>query len=203
MVQKPCSNCGDIVERPPSRMPDGNDVYCSRDCMKGKNYVQKPCSTCGKTVERYPSQMSDGDVYCSRSCINKGRTPHNKTEIYVECQICGKEIRERPCENRVACSQECYAEYSSEVMSGRYNHNWKEYAPFHTDFLGYERCVAVDEVVKIHRLAAVAWFGFDAVVNKDVHHENNIPWDNREENLIPMDKSEHMRLHENWKHTLT
>jgi len=49
--------------------------------------------------------------------------------------------------------------------------------------------------VRIHRLAAVAWYGFDEVVGKDVHHKNNIPWDNREENLEPMTPSEHMEHH--------
>jgi hypothetical protein len=50
-------------------------------------------------------------------------------------------------------------------------------------------------MVKIHRLAAVAWFGYEAVVGKDVHHVSGIPWDNREDNLEPLDPSEHRRRH--------
>ena len=195
MEKRPCTKCGKIVERYPSRMPDG-DVYCSRTCLKGKNKQEKPCAKCGDIVKRYPSQMPDGDVYCSNSCAKKGWTPVNKTENYVKCQICNKDIRERPSEKRVVCSRECYAKYSSECMSGRNNHNWKEQTHFHTDYLGYERAVSTkNESIKIHRLASVAWFGFDNTVNKHIHHKNNIPWDNREENLIPMKPSEHISLH--------
>jgi len=53
--------------------------------------------------------------------------------------------------------------------------------------------------VRIHRLAAVAWFGWSEVVQNDVHHKNGIPFDNREVNLEPLDRSEHIRLHANEK----
>lgn len=53
--------------------------------------------------------------------------------------------------------------------------------------------------VSVHRLAAVAWFGFDEVADRVIHHKNNIPWDNRESNLEPLGWGEHMSHHENWK----
>jgi uncharacterized protein YjcR len=46
-----------------------------------------------------------------------------------------------------------------------------------------------------HRLLAVAKYGFDEVCGKDIHHKNEIPWDNRPENLEPLTRSEHSRLH--------
>jgi len=49
--------------------------------------------------------------------------------------------------------------------------------------------------VRVHRLCAVAWFGFDSIIGKDIHHKNNIPWDNREENLQTLTHSEHSKLH--------
>lgn len=49
--------------------------------------------------------------------------------------------------------------------------------------------------VPVHRLAAVAWFGFDAVAGKIVHHKSGVKWDNREENLELLTQSEHMKLH--------
>lgn len=49
--------------------------------------------------------------------------------------------------------------------------------------------------VLVHRLLAVAEFGFDAVVGKDVHHKNGIRFDNRPDNIEPLDPSEHRRLH--------
>lgn len=51
------------------------------------------------------------------------------------------------------------------------------------------------ERVRVHRLAAVAWHGLEAVKGKDVHHESNIPWDNRENNLKLLSRSEHTKLH--------
>jgi len=49
--------------------------------------------------------------------------------------------------------------------------------------------------VRLHRLVAVAEYGFDAVSGNDVHHVNQIPWDNRPDNLEVMSRSEHMSLH--------
>jgi len=47
----------------------------------------------------------------------------------------------------------------------------------------------------IHRLVAVAEYGFDAVVENHVHHKNHIPWDNRPSNLELMSQEEHYRYH--------
>jgi hypothetical protein len=78
--------------------------------------------------------------------------------------------------------------------------------PYRTDYEGYERWrhqyrdkngQKCEKVVGIHRLAAVAWFGFEVVIvdNRIVHHENGIPWDNREENLDLMGRTSHSILH--------
>lgn len=65
---------------------------------------------------------------------------------------------------------------------------------------GYERIQVrttdgTPTFLAVHRLAAVAWFGYDAVAGEQIHHKNNIPWDNREENLEPMTRSEHWQHH--------
>jgi len=49
--------------------------------------------------------------------------------------------------------------------------------------------------VPVHRLLAVAEYGYDAVVGKDVHHKNGIRFDNRPSNIEPVDPSEHRRIH--------
>lgn len=49
--------------------------------------------------------------------------------------------------------------------------------------------------VAVHRLLAVADYGFDAVTGKVVHHENHIPWDNRHENLSLMKLEAHSKYH--------
>jgi len=53
----------------------------------------------------------------------------------------------------------------------------------------------VGRIVYVHRLLAVAEYGFEAVADMDIHHENGVPWDNRPENVVPMEKAEHTRLH--------
>lgn len=64
---------------------------------------------------------------------------------------------------------------------------------------GYEQVVsAVDgeqNTALIHRLVAVSEHGFGGVSGKQVHHSNNIPWDNRPENLELVDIDEHARIH--------
>lgn len=48
----------------------------------------------------------------------------------------------------------------------------------------------------LHRLIYVAEHGLDALdPDKIVHHESEIPWDNRPSNLEQMKQSEHVRIH--------
>jgi hypothetical protein len=70
-----------------------------------------------------------------------------------------------------------------------------EPAGFHINN-GYEvsSCSLSDsDSIGIHRLVAVAEYGIEAVSDRQVHHINGIPWDNRPENLLPLTESEHQR----------
>lgn len=51
------------------------------------------------------------------------------------------------------------------------------------------------DVARVHRLLAVAEYGFDAVCGMEVHHKNGIPWANWPENIELMTKAEHARHH--------
>ena len=51
--------------------------------------------------------------------------------------------------------------------------------------------------VLVHRLLAVAEYGFDAVRDNVIHHVNQIPWDNRAENIEIMTQSKHAKQHYN------
>lgn len=53
------------------------------------------------------------------------------------------------------------------------------------------------KIMYVHRLLAIAEYGFDAVADMDVHHKNGIPWDNRPENVVPVDSLEHASYHSN------
>lgn len=77
------------------------------------------------------------------------------------------------------------------------------WATFGTNHAGYEVWRARDgetmHTVTVHRLAAVAWYGLEAVAGNVIHHKNDIRWDNREDNIEVMSDSEHKRLHaERW-----
>jgi len=71
--------------------------------------------------------------------------------------------------------------------------------PFRTDNKGYERweTEAFGEYahVAVHRLAAVAWFGFEAVRDAHVHHKIPVRWLNTEGNLEPVDPGDHIQIH--------
>ena len=62
---------------------------------------------------------------------------------------------------------------------------------------GYELayCGVNKEQIRIHRLVAVAEYGVDAVSGMVVHHDNNIPWDNRPANLSVMNRADHTKHH--------
>jgi len=77
-----------------------------------------------------------------------------------------------------------------------------EYAHFYTTKDGYEMWRANtgedQKALSVHRLVAVSEYGFDAVADKEVHHKNKIPWDNRPENLVPLTTGEHGTAHSQW-----
>jgi len=89
---------------------------------------------------------------------------------------------------------------------GRYsglNNDTVPYAGFNpADHHGYERWRAWNaesgnhDRLYVHRLLAVAEFGFETVNGMHVHHRNSLPWDNRPENLELLTNSEHRSLHE-------
>lgn len=66
---------------------------------------------------------------------------------------------------------------------------------------GYEkwrhRCGGDRHSITVHRLLAVAEFGFDEVVDKEIHHINHNSWDNRHDNIIPLTTEDYLKLHNN------
>ena len=75
--------------------------------------------------------------------------------------------------------------------------NTKPYVPYSMNGNGYmiwNESITGNQV-KVHRLVAVAEYGFDAVKDKEVHHKNGIKWDNRPENLELLNHKQHMKKH--------
>ena len=71
--------------------------------------------------------------------------------------------------------------------------------PHHRWHNGYEQVVTTNDGeqvgVQIHRLVAVAEYGFDAVEGNVIHHKNEIKWDNRPCNIEPMSRKQHQQKH--------
>jgi DNA-binding XRE family transcriptional regulator len=76
--------------------------------------------------------------------------------------------------------------------------------PLSTDHEGYERWrhqyrhngQKCEETVSVHRLFAVSLFGLSALkLDVVIHHENGIPWDNRESNIALMTRQGHSEYH--------
>lgn len=70
---------------------------------------------------------------------------------------------------------------------------------YHAGWGGYETIVAQTErgqvTFGLHRLVAIAEYGYEEVGEGVVHHKNNIPWDNRPSNLKVMTEEEHATHH--------
>lgn len=60
---------------------------------------------------------------------------------------------------------------------------------------GYETWCHAGNIVRVHRLAAVAEYGYDAVTGNSVHHRNEIPWDNRPDNFDVLRRGDHSSHH--------
>lgn len=74
----------------------------------------------------------------------------------------------------------------------------------HADDRGYEMIKhSVDDHTynyPIHRLLAIAKYGYDAVRDSVVHHKNGVKWDNRPENIMLLDsQSDHAKYHHEFR----
>jgi len=65
---------------------------------------------------------------------------------------------------------------------------WWNHIHEHSEVVRRETC-------RVHRLVAVAEYGFDAVADSVVHHKNGVKWDNRPGNLEVLDAGEHATHH--------
>jgi len=95
--------------------------------------------------------------------------------------------------------QHFFEHHDIETDQGMYRGGRTNYATYYTDGDGYERW---NTTVKgdhyhclVHRLMAVAEYGFEALDSCVVHHNTRIPWDNRLENIEVVSQSEHMKEH--------
>ncbi len=70
-----------------------------------------------------------------------------------------------------------------------------------TGYTTVSPCNSPQKVCYVHRLAAVAEFGMDAVANSSVHHSDGCKWNNSRDNLELLSRTEHAREHDLGGHT--
>lgn len=112
----------------PPRSPDGRKVYPCGVVQPHK--VPVPCDRCGTVALKWPQQIykkrSLGRLlFCSNKCAGESR----RTSSEVACTGCSKPVRR---ENHslkrkvgVFCSQKCYWEARSRLLSGKNSPNWR------------------------------------------------------------------------------
>jgi hypothetical protein len=136
---------------------------------------------------------------CSSECANRARsekTEQQWEEQGDEMQSAVKEAMRDPEMREYMRETQLGDENSMAGKTGWDSPNFKRFAPYELNVSGYAqwRNGAVEHVL-VHRLLAVAEYGFDAVAGKHIHHKNGIRWDNRLENLEVLTPSEHAKLH--------
>jgi len=146
--------------------------------------------------------MNNNDTTPDKSGRASWKTEENLRELYVRRGLSMGEIAQKyDCSTGTVYHwiQKFDIQPRSYSESGR-GKGTVNRAYFETRSTGYERwAVHIPDQgtvsVFVHRLACVAEYGFDQVVDMDVHHKNNIGWDNRPDNLELLSHEDHMSLH--------
>jgi len=140
-IQFECDNCGEIAEKSPSHMTDGNN-YCDRNCMsehrKGVRHSVE-CNYCGKEFKISPSRHNQSDnFYCKKECESKYRSENaatgeahpNYERVDTDCDYCGEAISIiKWCYENYEhnfCGNECHYDWNSENIKGEAHPNYKD-----------------------------------------------------------------------------
>lgn len=156
------------------------------------------CPECGKEFDKAQSVRAHQNVH-------KTSDPYKDAERIKELYY-GEQLSMRDVARELDCSLNALQRWMNRFgIERRSNENppkseWLQKPPkFTTDTNGYEihrvRYGDVDEKALLHRLLAVAEYGFDAVKGKEVHHKSRVEWDNRPSNLELLTPSEHKSIH--------
>jgi len=168
-----CNICGDNFYHPSSdrkrcdeHRGQGGELNGNYDNAKESS----DCVRCGETFQYYPSEKPG--KYC-KSCAEK-RVWSNGGKINVSYQ------------HSTPIGPEPYNAGHDPTVKTRSD----GYEMIDTQYRG-ERVA-----IGLHRLLAIAEYGIDSVKGKDIHHKNEVKWDNRPTNIIPVTPEEHGKIHQ-------
>lgn len=187
MIKKICKQCGKEFEVPDYRK---DAKYCCDECKHKALHgeLNCTCEVCGKKFHLKPYAIKHSKHHtCSRECLNKLKSILYKGEGNHQYGLKGDKN----------------ASFKGEVIL-RKNNNLIERMVYKPDN-PYADCTGR---VKEHRLIVEQHYEmfnpkyFEIIDNKhylkksvDVHHINFNHNDNRIENLIPLTRAEHTKLH--------
>jgi len=148
-----------------------------------RNRIIKNCEICNKEFSRTKGYFKNRTGrFCSANCRNKYFSLMPK---FVECKICGKEIKDSAGGQRQYCSSKCY---------------WLFLKSLHkTNKTYYVICRINGKSVGLHRVIMEKFIGRKLEKGEIVHHINGNKEDNRIENLELITQSEHIKKHFNLK----
>lgn len=159
-IEVPCTQCGALLSRVPSRIQKSPKQFCDRVC-KGKyrslHYVgdkaptprtrmQVECANCKKPMEIAPNRVNRGGrLFCSYSCMGQYRSVHWKGEgsptwqggeIETACDQCGKVLHRHPYKanrgDHQFCNQKCMGAWVARHRIGPNHPLWQGGAPEET-----------------------------------------------------------------------
>ena len=167
--------------------------FCSRECFSANapDLSEKECPQCGNlfTPIRSVHTIDGVSKHCSKKCYSDSL----KNGEERPCLNCGKNFYTNPSHDNTCCSLKCKAEY----YSGSVSHLWKggKFVSESTGhkFVALERPDRVAKYVAEHRMVAMQHIGRLLEQWEKVIHLNNLPDDNRPENLYICGTNSQMR----------
>jgi len=160
-------------------------LSCSNETV-GRWLDEHGIETREATWEKTPPELQDGE-WLRHHYVDQNRSAEQLADR-LECA--GSTVR------TWLDKHEIKRRSRGEAIAARALH---EPARYSTGSHGYTRWRVyrdgARERVLVHRLLAVAEYGFDEVIDNVVHHKNAIRWDNRPSNIEVLSEEEHGRIH--------
>jgi hypothetical protein len=157
--------------------------FCSRKCFRANapDLSEKECPQCGDLFQPIRSSHTEDGTskHCSKECYIESQ----KNGEERPCVNCGSLFYTTPSHNNVCCSLKC----KSEHFIGSLAPGWKG-GEFMSEYSGHKfvalkRPDRVGKYVAEHRMVVMQTIGRLLDRDEYVIHINNVPNDNRPENL--------------------
>jgi len=156
------------------------------------------CDCAINTIQRY---MDKYDIPTrDEAGYAPDEQPKHRNKDWLREKYHGENMRLYELADKAAVSETAILENMKKHGIERRKGYKVNYAYFFTNNNGHEVCQSWTQeggkkYALIHRLVAVAHLGFEPVKDMHVHHDNDIPWDNRPVNLKIWTESKHRSHH--------